>query len=489
MPQSQNTLQRGLKNRHIQLIALGGAIGTGLFLGSASTIKMAGPAVILSYAIGGFIAFLIMRQLGEMMAQEPIAGSFSNLAHKYWGDFPGMLSGWNYWMLYVLVGMSELTAVGVYVKFWFPTIENWQTITIFFLLINAINLAAVKVFGELEFWFASIKVVASMGMIALGGYVLFAAPPESASSLGNLWEHGGFFAKGGYGVFISLAVVMFSFGGLELVGIAAAETTDPQKTIPKAVNQVIYRILIFYVGALVVLLALYPWNQLGTLPPDAPWAEAMASSPFVQIFTNIGIPAAAHVLNLVILTAALSVYNSGVYANSRMLYGLALQGNAPRVFAKVNARGVPIMSLGVSAAATLFCVGLNYLMPKEALGLLMSMVVAALVINWAMISLTHLRFRRAKQQAREKLVFKAFWFPYADYLCLVFLGTILLILCVIGMGTAVIMAPLWIFMVAVGYCGKKIREHDGQLRALRESNTALHAEIARLRGEEPSNTP
>ena len=481
MSQDQHTLQRGLKNRHVQLIALGGAIGTGLFLGSASTIKMAGPAVILSYAIGGFIAFLIMRQLGEMMAQEPVAGSFSNLAHKYWGDFPGMLSGWNYWILYVLVGMSELTAVGVYVKFWFPSIENWQTITIFFLLINAINLAAVKVFGELEFWFASIKVVAILGMIVLGGYVLAIAPAGSTSNISNLWAHGGFFAEGGYGVFISLAVVMFSFGGLELVGIAAAETADPQKTIPRAVNQVIYRILIFYVGALVVLLALYPWNQFGNVAADAPWAEAMAASPFVQIFNHIGIPAAAHVLNLVILTAALSVYNSGVYCNSRMLYGLALQGNAPRVFAKVNARGVPIMSLGVSAAATLFCVGLNYLMPKDALGLLMSMVVAALVINWAMISFTHLRFRRAKRQTGEKLVFKAFWFPWADYLCLVFMGLILLILCVIGMGAAVLLAPLWVFMVAVGYCGKKIREHDRQLQALQDSNAALQAEIASLR--------
>ncbi len=481
MSDSNHTLQRGLKNRHVQLIALGGAIGTGLFLGSASTIKMAGPAVILSYIVGGFIAFLIMRQLGEMMAQEPVAGSFSNLAHKYWGDFPGMLSGWNYWILYVLVGMSELTAVGVYVKFWFPGIENWQTIAFFFLLINVINLSAVKVFGELEFWFASIKVAAIIGMIILGGYVLFTAAPASHSSIRNLWEHGGFFAEGSYGVFISLAVVMFSFGGLELVGIAAAETDDPQKTIPKAVNQVIYRILIFYVGALVVLLALYPWNQIGTVAKDAPWAEAMAASPFVQIFSNIGIPAAAHVLNLVILTAALSVYNSGVYCNSRMLYGLALQGNAPRVFAKVNARGVPVASLGLSSAATLLCVALNYFMPKDALALLMSIVVAALVINWAMISLTHLRFRRAKELAREKLVFKAFWFPYGDYLCLLFMGLILLILCFIGMGAAVLLSPLWIFMVAVGYCGKKIREHDEQLTTLREANKAMQAELTKLR--------
>jgi aromatic amino acid transport protein AroP len=455
MTEQKDSLRRGLKNRHIQLIALGGAIGTGLFLGTASTIKMAGPAVILSYAVGGLIAFLIMRQLGEMMAQEPVAGSFSNLAYKYWGDFPGLLSGWNYWILYVLVGMAELTAVGVYVKFWFPGVENWQTIIVFFLLINVINLAAVKVFGEMEFWFASIKVAAIIGMIILGGYVLLTAGPDSHSSVSNLWAHGGFFPEGGYGVFISLAVVMFSFGGLELVGIAAAEADDPQKTIPKAVNQVIYRILIFYVGALVVLLCLYPWNQLGTVAKDAPWAEAMASSPFVQIFSNIGIPAAAHVLNVVILTAALSVYNSGVYCNSRMLYGLALQGNAPRVFDAVNSRGVPVAALGLSSAATLVCVGLNYLMPKDALGLLMALVVGALVINWAMISLTHIKFRRAKERAGELLYFPSLWFPLADYVCLIFMGVILVILCLIGMGTAVALAPIWIGMVAASYWGKK----------------------------------
>lgn len=481
MDQESHSLKRGLKNRHVQLIALGGAIGTGLFLGSASTIQMAGPAVILSYAVGGLIAFLIMRQLGEMMAQEPVAGSFSNMAHKYWGDFPGMVSGWNYWMLYVLVGMSELTAVGVYVRFWYPEVENWQTIIVFFLVINAINLAAVRVFGEMEFWFALIKVIAIVGMILFGGYLLITAGPDSASSVSNLWEHGGFFAQGGYGVFISLAVVMFSFGGLELVGIAAAETDNPQKTIPKAVNQVIYRILIFYVGALIVLLSLSPWNQLGQIAKDAPWTEAMASSPFVHIFTLIGVPAAAHVLNIVILTAALSVYNSGVYSNSRMLYGLALQGNAPRMFAMVNARGVPAAALGLSSATTLLCAGLNYIMPSEALGVLMALVVAALVINWAMISLTHLKFRRKKELEGAKLIFKSPLFPLSDYLCLAFMALILFILCLIGMGTAVILMPVWIFVLAIGYCGKRIHRLDLDMNALKQTNEELRSDLQDLR--------
>ena len=446
MTASQSPLKRGLKNRHVQLIALGGAIGTGLFLGTAGTIQMAGPAVIMSYAVGGFIAFLIMRQLGEMMAQEPVAGSFSNLAYKYWGDFPGLLSGWNYWILYVLVGMTELTAVGAYVNYWFPSVETWQTIAFFFVLINAINLTNVRVFGEMEFWFALIKVAAIICMIVFGAFLLFSGQGGEQSSMDNLWIHGGFFAKGGWGVFISLAVVMFSFGGLELVGIAAAETDDPRRTIPKAVNQVLYRILIFYVGALVVLLALYPWNKLGGAG-SGDWAAAMAASPFVQIFDHIGIPAAAHVLNLVILTAALSVYNSGVYCNSRMLYGLALQGNAPKLLTRTNDRGVPICALLLSSGITLICVGLNYLMPKEALGVLMGMVVAALVINWAMISLTHLKFRAAKEAGGEALVFRAFWYPFSNYLCLAFMAMIIVILWIIGEKTAVVLSPVWIFLV------------------------------------------
>ena len=452
---SDRDLKRALKNRHVQLIALGGAIGTGLFLGSAGTIQMAGPAVILSYSIGGFIAFLIMRQLGEMMAQEPVAGSFSNLAHKYWGDFPGLLSGWNYWILYVLVGMSELTAVAVFVQYWFPSIEPWQTTAFFFLLINAINMAHVGLFGELEFWFASIKVVAILAMIALGAFLLLSGHAGEQAGISNLWTHGGFFAKGWHGVFISLAVVAFSFGGLELVGIAAAETDNPQKTIPKAVNQVIYRILIFYVGALVVLLALYPWNMLGMSVDHANWAVAMSASPFVKIFDLIGIPAAAHLLNLVVLTAALSVYNSCVYCNSRMLYGLALQGNAPKTLTKVSAKGVPVYSLLISSGATLFCVGLNYVLPKEALGVLMSLVVAALVINWAMISLTHLKFRAEKVRLGEKLVFKAFWYPFSNYICLAFMAMILYILGEMEQWAAVILAPCWVSLVALSYVAKK----------------------------------
>ncbi len=262
-------LKRGLKNRHIQLIALGGAIGTGLFLGSASVIQSAGPGIILGYAIAGFIAFLIMRQLGEMVVEEPVAGSFSHFAYKYWGGFAGFASGWNYWVLYVLVAMAELTAVGKYIQFWYPEIPTWASAAAFFVIINAINLTNVKVFGEMEFWFAIIKVIAVIAMILFGAWLLFSDTAGPQATVRNLWEQGGFLPHGWTGLVMMMAIIMFSFGGLELVGITAAEADNPEQSIPKATNQVIYRILIFYIGSLAVLLLLLPWTRV--TPPTRPF--------------------------------------------------------------------------------------------------------------------------------------------------------------------------------------------------------------------------
>lgn len=440
-------LARGLKNRHIQLIALGGAIGTGLFLGIADTIKMAGPSVLLGYAIGGFIAFLIMRQLGEMVAEEPVSGSFSYFAYKYWGSFAGFLSGWNYWALYVLVGMAELTAVGHYMQFWFPDLPTWVSALVFFVLINAINLTHVKLYGEMEFWFALIKVVAILGMIAFGCWLLFSGHGGPEAKVSNLWADGGFLAHGWTGLITSLAIIMFSFGGLELVGITAAEAHEPRKVIPKAVNQVIYRILIFYIGALAVLLCLFPWSKLSE-----------GGSPFVMIFSQLGETGTANILNLVILTAALSVYNSGVYCNSRMLHGLALQGNAPHLFCKVDKRGVPVAAILLSALVTFLCVVINYFLPGEAFGLLMSLTVGALIINWAMISLAHLKFRAAKNRAGITPFFKAFGSPFVNYLCLAFMVLILVLLWFSEQRIAIKLIPVWLLINFVGYL---YRRHVG----------------------------
>ena len=448
LQQNGEELKRGLKNRHIQLIALGGAIGTGLFLGIAQTIKMAGPSVLLGYAIGGFIAFLIMRQLGEMIVEEPVAGSFSHFAHKYWGGFAGFLSGWNCWVLYILVGMSELTAVGKYIHYWWPEVPTWATAALFFVLINAINLANVKAFGETEFWFAIIKVAAIIGMIGFGGYLLDSGNGGPDASISNLWDRGGFFPNGLSGLVMTLAIIMFSFGGLELVGITAAEASEPRKVIPKAINQVIYRILIFYIGALAVLMSLYPWGKV-----------VEGGSPFVMIFHALDSNLVATVLNMVVLTAALSVYNSGVYCNSRMLFGLAKQGNGPRSLLKTNKSGVPVVAISVSAAATLLCVLINYLMPGKAFELLMALVVSALVINWAMISLSHLKFRKSKQAEGVVPKFKAFWYPFGNYLCLAFMAGILVIMYLTpGIQISVLLIPVWIIVLAIGYQFKQKRQ-------------------------------
>ncbi|TYW65000.1 amino acid permease [Klebsiella pneumoniae] len=368
--QQEHQLKRGLKNRHIQLIALGGAVGTGLFLGIAQTIRMAGPSVLLGYAIAGVIAFFIMRQLGEMVVEEPVAGSFSHFANRYWGPFAGFMSGWNYWVLYVLVSMAELTAVGIYIQYWWPEVPTWLSAAIFFVAINAINLTHVKVYGELEFWFSIVKVAAIISMIAFGCYLLFSGHGGPAATVANLWQDGGFFPNGITGLVMAMAVIMFSFGGLELVGI----------------------------------------------------------------------------------TAALSVYNSCVYCNSRMLFGLAQQGNAPRALLRVNHRGIPLTALAVSAVATALCVVINYVMPGKAFALLMALVVAALVINWAMICITHLKFRRAMQRAGKVTAFQSFAYPLTNWLCLLFLAAIFGVMYLTpDIRISVCLIPVWLLILAAGY--------------------------------------
>ena len=443
MDNNSSQLQRGLKNRHIQLIAMGGAIGTGLFLGSAQVIQSAGPSIILGYAIGGLIAFLIMRQLGEMIVHEPVAGSFSHFANRYWGKFPGFLAGWNYWILYILVAMTELTAVAKYINYWWPQIPAWASVLTFFIIITLVNLGNVKFYGESEFWLSIVKVTAVVAMIVFGLFLLFTAGENSTASFSNLWMHGGFFPNGFEGLFFMLAFLMFAFGGIELIGMAAAEAENPEKTIPKAINQVVFRILIFYVGSLTILLSLVPWNQLDL--------GGLDKSPFVMIFSQLGINWAAHLLNFIILTAALSVYNSGMYANSRMLFGLAKQGNAPKIFEKTNKAGVPIPAVLFSAVLIFGCVLLNYFVPEDALGHLIYIVVGALVLNWAMITLTHLKFKQAMKTTNEVTKFPALWTPVGNFIVLAFIAVVLFIMWTQGFKESVIMIPVWIAIMMILY--------------------------------------
>ncbi|HIX84291.1 MAG TPA: amino acid permease [Candidatus Megamonas gallistercoris] len=443
-----NKMKRGLKNRHVQMIALGTSIGTGLFYGSAPTIKLVGPGIILAYALAGVFIFFIMRMVGEMSVREPVSGSFVYFANKYLSNFAGYLSGWNYWFQYLLVCFAELSAISIYVNFWLPDVPQWITVLICIIAVTTVNLINVRTFGETEFWASLIKIVAICAMIIFGFYLIFTTMGPFPDNFSNLWKNGGFFPNGAWGFAQALTIVMFSFGGTELVGIAAGEAENPEKTLPRAINEILIRILIFYIGTMVVLMTLAPWNEVG-----------MNGSPFVQIFSNIGIPAAANILNLVVIIAALSVYNSSLYSTSRILYNLAKDGNAPKVFGSLSRRGIPMVGILVSSGLSLFLVILTYILPEKVFMYLMSSVVAALIICWSTITITHFKFRLKfiKEKRLDELHFKTFLFPYTNYFCMLFLLAIVVIMFLMGSDMIISLGALvaWVIFIYITYIFKK----------------------------------
>lgn len=363
-------LKRNLKNRHIQMIAIGGAIGVGLFYGSANAISIGGPSIILAYLIGGLFVFMIMRALGELAVDDPNSGSFSAYATKYLGNFAGFFSGWTYWFQCTTTVMAELTAVGVYVQFWMPGFPKWISALIFLSALIVINLIGVGAYGEFEFWFAFIKVAAIICMIIFGLLIIIFGFGNGGHAIGfsNLWKNGGFFANGIRGFLLSFIFVTFAFGGVELIGITAGEAEEPKKSIPKAINNVFWRILIFYVGSIGVMLSLYSWNKIG-----------LKGSPFVLVFDKVGIPAAASIINFVVLTAALSGMNSALYVDGRMLYSLALNNNAPKMFSKVSKSGIPYVGILFSTFIAMIAVILNYFLPAKVFDYVSSVTVIAII--------------------------------------------------------------------------------------------------------------
>ena len=454
-------LRKGLTTRHIQMIAFGGAIGTGLFYGSAEGIKLAGPSLLLAYALGGIVIFFVVRAMGEMSVHRPSSGSFSRYANDYWSPRAGFVAGWNYWFNYVAVAMAELTVVGQYIQYWFPSVPAWASAAAVLLVITAVNLVGVKAFGEFEFWFAAIKVAAVVGMIALGLYVIAAGvnsnPHLPDPSFGHLFSDG-FLAKGLTGLLASLVFVMFSFGGIELIGITAGEAENPQRSIPKAVNQVVYRILIFYIGALTIVMAVVPWNAIdGKL------------SPFVQIFDSVGISVAAHVLNFVVLTAALSVYNSGLYSNGRVLYSLARQGNAPKAFMRLSRRGIPYAGVLFSSMVTAVAVAVIYFLPDTAFSILMAMALGASIISWVMILLTHRAFRKRIGSGLADLAFKLPGGLASNAVALVSLvGVFILMVFNPDYRTSVTVMPIWLFILFAAYEVKKRSSKSGRSERMQE---------------------
>jgi AAT family amino acid transporter len=444
MSRAESNLSRNLQSRHIQLIAIGGTIGVGLFLGSAKAIQKAGPGLLVTYVLAGLAIFFIMRALGELMTYRPVAGSFAVYAEEFCGPFAGFVTGWSYWFMWVVTAMAELTAIGIYVRYWLPDVPQWLPALVALVLLYGSNQLAVRVFGELEFWFALIKVLTIVALI-LGGLVVIVfhvGELGATASFDNLWSHGGFMPMGILGVLLTLQMVMFAYSGVELIGVTAGEAENPEVVLPKATNGVIFRILIFYIGALVIIMALVPWTDLS---PD--------TSPFVFVFEKMRVPAAASIINLVVITAATSSCNSGIFSTGRMLYSLALRGQAPRALASLNAQRVPAAGIHASAAVMLVGVVLNYVAPKEVFVWVTSIALIGTLWTWAIIMVSHRNYRRAEQAGRVKAAsYRMPGAPYANWLVVAF------IVIVSGMlwlqddtRVALYVAPFWFGLLWLGY--------------------------------------
>lgn len=410
------SLRRDLSERHIRMIALGACIGISLFYGSAKTIQMAGPAVMLSYFVSGLAILVIMRALGEMTVHSPVAGSFSQYAHQYFGPLAGYLTGWNYWFFWIVACIAEITVTGIYMGYWFPDIPQWMWALAALAGMGAINLLAVKVFGEFEFWFSLVKILTIIAMILGGlGIVLLGFGNNGngiAAGISNLWAHGGFMPKGIEGILMSLQLAVAGYAGVELIGLTAGEAKNPVKTIPKAINSVFWRILIFYVGTIFVILTITPWNQLS---PNV--------SPFVMTFELLGIKTAAGIINFVLITAALSSANSGIFSTGRILFGMAQKGHALKRFGRVSRSGVPYSAVISTVAILLIGVLLNYVMPEDVFIVMTSIATFCAVWTWSMILLAQIKFRRSLTPEQDaKLAYRMWMWPLSSYLALAFLA-------------------------------------------------------------------
>lgn len=408
-------LKRSMTAGQMEMISLGGAIGVGLFMGSTSTIKWTGPSVLLAYMFVGLILYIVMRALGEMLYVSPGTGSFADYAAEYISPLAGYLAEWANVFQYIVVGISEVVAATEYLKFWWPEVSVfWSGIIIIAFLLLA-NLASAKAYGTLEFWFAMIKVVTIVIMIILGLLVILLGVGNHGKPIGfsNLWSHGGFFTGGVKGFFFSMAIIAGSYEGIELIGISAGEVANPQEAIVKSVKSVLWRILIFYVGAIFVIVTIYPWNQLSNI-----------GSPFVETFTKVGITAAAGIINFVVLTAALSGANSGIYSSSRMLFKLAHEGEAPKTFGKLSKRIVPDRAIVGITSGILIGFILNLIMStmNKSMGELFVVVYSSSVlpgmVAWFVILISELKFRKNNSHLMAEHPFKLPPLPILKLFCI-----------------------------------------------------------------------
>lgn len=438
---SEKQLDHKLKNRHLQMIALGGVIGTGLFFGSGKSIHLTGPSIVLSYLLGGIVIYIILRALGEMTVDHPTSGSFSQYAHTYIGKYAGFISGWSAWFEYTVVCMAELTAVTVFFDYFVPGVPHWILCSFILIFFTGINLISVKAFGEFEFWFAGIKVVTIILMLVFSAYLIFFRhgmnPDIKQYTDSNL-----FFAGGYKGFAISLVIVVFSFGGSEFVSIAAGEAENPRKNVPAAINGVIVRILLFYILTMLAIILLYPYQKL----------QANVS-PFVDVFKQMGFSIAADVMNMVAITAALSAFNSCLYAASRMLFNLSNNGYAPKYLSNVQSTNhVPRKAILFTAGSVAIAVVINYLFPENAIMYLLTIATGAILIVWFMILVTQIYFRKSKDASRTVLHYKLLLFPYTNIFAMLVLVFVMIVMTQMDdMRLSVFVAPLWILVLSIIY--------------------------------------
>ncbi|KPN16263.1 MULTISPECIES: D-serine/D-alanine/glycine transporter [Arthrobacter] len=439
-------LARSMSSRHIQLLAIGGAIGTGLFMGSGKTISVAGPSVIFVYMIIGFMLYFVMRAMGELLLSNLRYKSFSDFAADLLGPWAGFFTGWTYWFCWVVTGIADVVAIAHYVTFWWAQIPLWIPALACIILLLALNLPTVKAFGETEFWFALIKIIAILTLIVVGLVMIltrFESEPGTTAGFENLWENGGFFPTGPMGFVAGFQIAVFAFVGIELVGTAAAETKDPEKNLPKAINSIPLRIMLFYVGALVVLMSVIPWTDFN--------AE---ESPFVGMFALAGLGTAAAVVNFVVLTSAASSANSGIYSTSRMVFGLAHDGDAPEAFGRLSRRKVPQNALFFSCTFLLAGVVLLYAGDSVSAAFTLVTTISALcfMFVWTIILFSYLTYRRRRPQLHAESKFKL---PGGRVMVYVVLAFFVFIVWALTTQpdtlTALLVTPIWFALLGGAY--------------------------------------
>lgn len=457
MNDSNKKLQRNLTNRHIQLIAIGGAIGTGLFMGSGKTINLAGPSILLVYTIIGFILFFVMRAMGELLLSNLKYKSFVDFVSDLLGPMAGFFMGWTYWFCWIVTGSADLIAISGYVEYLFPgMVAPWIPAFVCILFFLCLNLLTVKLFGETEFWFAIIKILAIISLIAIGIFFIiyrFTPPSGVTTSLSNIWNDGGFFPTGFAGFVAGFQIAAFAFVGVELVGTTAAETNNPEKTLPKAINAIPIRIILFYVFALAVIMSVMPWR---TINPD--------KSPFIVLFSFAGITSAFNITYFVVLTSAASSANSGIFSTSRMLYGLSLNQKAPKAFKKLSKASVPAWGLTFSCICLLPSVLLLYFGNENvmhAFTLVTTVATVLFVFVWSMILFAYISFRKKRPELHQKSKYKVPGGLFSIYISLIFF-LLLIISFWFKEDTkqALTYTPLWFIILGMCYLiiPKKIKQ-------------------------------